>query len=84
MLVLVLGNSAYLAVRLMEQNNCRRKGLSFGAELSQIEHEQEHEHDSPNFGINAKRGSSTGVPPVFCLTRGTPVLQLTGGTPVLQ
>ena len=44
-LLLVLENSAYLAVRVMEQNNCRRIGLSlFGAEVLGIE----HEHDSPD------------------------------------
>jgi len=54
LLVLVLENSAYLAVKVMEQNDHRRIGLSFfGAEVPRIEHEQddEHEHDSPNFGI---------------------------------
>ncbi|MBV8351546.1 MAG: hypothetical protein JO251_01530 [Verrucomicrobia bacterium] len=53
MLLLVLENSARLAVRVMERNNCRRIGSLFGAEVPQIEHEHddEHEHDSPNFGI---------------------------------
>ena len=53
LLVLVLENSAYLAVKVMEQNNCRRSGSLFGAEVPRIEHEHEHEHehDSPNFGI---------------------------------
>jgi hypothetical protein len=49
LLVLVLENSAYLAVKVMEQSNCRASGSLFGAEVLRIEHDDEH--DSPNFGI---------------------------------
>jgi hypothetical protein len=59
LLVLVLENSAYLVVRVMEQNNCRRIGPLFGdTPVPQIEHEHEHddedEHDSAHFGIWVK------------------------------
>ena len=45
LLVLVLENSVYLTIRVMEQNNCQRIALSF--RRPQIEHEDEHEpeHD---------------------------------------
>ncbi|MBV8417467.1 MAG: hypothetical protein JO251_19880, partial [Verrucomicrobia bacterium] len=57
LLVLVLENSAYLAVRVMEQINCRRIGLLFGAEVPQIEHEHddEHEHDFGSLALPAIR-----------------------------
>ena len=72
MLVLLLGlvleNSGYLALGVMEQNNCRRIGLSFRRRSPGVspklwtgvkyEHDDEHEHDSPNFGIWVKPGRS--------------------------
>ena len=53
LLVLVLENSAYLAVRVMEKDNCQRIELSFRRRIPQFEHEHDDkdEHDSPNFGI---------------------------------
>jgi len=52
LLVLVLENSAYLAVKVIEQNDCRKIGLSFRRRIEH-EHDDEHEHDSLNFGIQA-------------------------------
>ena len=47
LLVLVLENFTYLAVKVMGQNHFRGPGSLFGAEVLRIEHEHddEHEHD---------------------------------------
>ena len=54
--MLVLENCGYLAVRVTEQKIAEGSGSLFGAEVPQIEHEHddEHEHDFPNFGIWVK------------------------------
>jgi len=44
-LVLVLENFTYLAVKVMGQNHFRGPGSLFGAEVLRIEHDDEHEHD---------------------------------------
>jgi len=46
LLVLLLENSRYLAVTLIERNSAGIFGLCFDAESQQVEHDDEHEHDS--------------------------------------
>ena len=58
LLVRVLENSRYLAVTLIERNSAGIFGLCFDAESQQIEHDDEHEHDSltseSGFNANAR------------------------------
>ena len=63
LLVLVLENSRYLTVTLIERSSAGRFGPCFDAQSQRIEHEHddEHEHDS----LTSESGINGEVPGAF-------------------
>ena len=61
-LLLVLENSRYLTVTLIERSSAGRFGPCFDAGSQQIEHDDEHEHDSltSESGINGEVSGAFG------------------------